>query len=96
MSSPKRQRDERRETLSLAGLTSSTGILAILVTLFALWLGIEIDNRTGQGGLPVVCILVASVPLNLFLMLKIALWTANKAQSRWDKQPQISESEKEA
>jgi hypothetical protein len=55
------------------GVVTLTGCLGFIIALFALIAGLWIDDSLiGQRGPATICLLVLSVPLNLYLMVRVA------------------------
>jgi hypothetical protein len=52
---------------------AQAGCAAVVVVLLALFVGLWLDSAVGQRGLCTLGVIVASIPLSLWLMLKIAL-----------------------
>jgi len=67
-------------TPSLLLAATQAGCAAVVVVFAALFVGLWLDSVVGQHGLCTLGILVASIPLSLWLMLKIALRVINNAQ----------------
>ena len=74
------QQARRIKNLTLAGISALTGCVAVIVILSALLLGLWVDSMMGQRGPAVVCLLVASAPVSLFLMTTIALAIVRRIQ----------------
>ena len=54
------------------GVVTLTGCLGFIIALIALIVGLWIDSLIGRRGPVTICLLVLSVPLNLYVMVKIA------------------------
>lgn len=63
----------RIKNLTIAGILALTGCLTLVIALGALFIGLWVDSLFGQRGPATVCLLVASAPLSLYLMVRIAL-----------------------
>jgi hypothetical protein len=70
---PESRRDRRVKNLSLAGVAGLAGFASVVITITALFLGIWLDATFEQRGIFTVTLLVLSVPVSLFSMLKIVL-----------------------
>lgn len=70
----------RGKNLSITALVALTGFVSLGVIVGALLLGLWIDSLMGQRGPATICILIASVPISLFLMMKMALTMVGKIQ----------------
>jgi hypothetical protein len=58
--------------VSWVGVITLTGCLGFITALLALVLGLWLDSLIGRRGPITICLLVLSVPLNLYLMVKVA------------------------
>lgn len=67
------KRPSRLRNLTIVGITALTGLVAVAVIMGALIAGLWIDAQLGQRGPATICLLVASVPISLFLMIWMAL-----------------------
>lgn len=63
----------RIKNLGIAGILALTGCVSLIVILGALFIGIWVDSRLGTRGPGVVTLLILSVPVSIFLMLRLAL-----------------------
>ncbi len=72
----------RAQVLTPGVLLAATqaGCAAVVVVFTALFVGLWLDSVVGQRGLCTLGVLVASIPLSLWLMLKIALRVINRIQ----------------
>jgi len=70
----------RGKNLSITALVALTGFVSLAVIIGALLLGLWIDSLMGQRGPATICILIASVPVSLFLMMKMALALVGRIQ----------------
>lgn len=75
---PESRRDRRVKNLSLAGVAGLAGFASVLITFTALFLGLWLDATFEQRGIFTVTLLVLSVPVSLFSMLKIVLSLVGK------------------
>lgn len=62
----------------VVAIAAQAGCAAVLVIIVALLGGLWLDSQTGQRGVFTLILIVLSVPVSLFLMLKIALMTAKR------------------
>jgi magnesium-transporting ATPase (P-type) len=69
----KQQKSPRIRNLSITALIALTGFVSLVVIMAALFIGLWLDSLSGQRGPATILCLVASVPISLYLMLKIAL-----------------------
>lgn len=70
----------RLKNLTLAGISALTGCITLVVVLIALLAGLWLDSLLGQRGPATICLLVLSVPVSLFLMIRVALGLINRIQ----------------
>ncbi len=68
--------------LALAALAAQAGCVTILIIMVALVVGLWLDAQSGRRGLFTVLLLVGSVPLTLFLMVRIVLGSVNRIQTQ--------------
>ena len=61
-------------SLAIIVISALTGFIALAIAFSALSLGLWIDGLVGQRGPATVCLVVASVPLSLFIMIRLALF----------------------
>ena len=54
------------------GIVTLSGCLGFIIALTALVLGLWFDSLIGRRGPFTICLLVLSVPLNLYIMVKVA------------------------
>lgn len=67
------RKPSRLRNLTIVGITALTGLIAVVVITVALIIGLWIDSQIGRRGPATICLLVASVPISLFLMIRLAL-----------------------
>jgi hypothetical protein len=67
------RKPSRLRNLTIVGITALTGLIAVVVITVALIVGLWIDSQIGRRGPATICLLVASVPFSLFLMIRLAL-----------------------
>lgn len=72
----------RIKNVSIAGILALTGCLNILIALGALFIGLWIDRQTGQRGIATVCLVAASAPISIFLMVRLALTLVKQLEKR--------------
>lgn len=66
------KKPSRLKNLTLVGISALTGFVAIMVITVALFIGLWVDSRFGLRGPATICLLVASVPVSLYLMTRMA------------------------
>lgn len=67
------RRPSRIKNLSIAGISALTGCVSLIVVTLALFIGLWLDSLMGQRGPATLCLLVLSVPLSLYIMIRMAL-----------------------
>lgn len=67
-------------TPSVLLAAAQAGCAAVIVVFVALFVGLWLDSVVGQRGLCTLGVLIASIPLSLWLMLKIALRVIARTQ----------------
>jgi type III secretory pathway component EscR len=70
----------RTKNLTFAGLSALTGCVSLVIVVVALLVGLYIDSRLGQRGPATICLVTLSVPISLFVMVKIALTLIGQIQ----------------
>lgn len=63
----------RVKNLTLAGISALTGVVTLVIVTVALIIGLWIDSRFGVRGPFTILSLAASVPISLYLMIRMAL-----------------------
>lgn len=68
------KKPSRIKNLGIAGISALTGCVSLIVVLGALFLGLWLDSYLGHDTrIVTLCLLAASVPLSLFIMVRMAL-----------------------
>jgi MFS family permease len=67
------RRRGRLQNLGIVGITALAGFITVALVVGALIVGLWIDAQLGVRGPATVCLLVASVPLSLTLMIWLTL-----------------------
>lgn len=70
----------RAKNLGYAAVAAQSGCLNIVIILGALMLGLFLDSAFGVKGPFTVALLLAAIPLALFVMVKIALGAVQHIQ----------------
>jgi hypothetical protein len=70
---PEPSRPQRIKNLSIVGITGLAGCLIIVMVMIALLAGLWLDARAGVRGPFAIGLVVLSVPLTLFVVLRIVL-----------------------
>ena len=70
----KPKNSSRTRNLGITGITALTGCVSLVVIFVALLIGLTIDQMIGQQGLATICLLVLSIPVSLYLMIRMALY----------------------
>lgn len=66
------------QNLSLAALAALAGFVSVVIILVALFLGLWLDHLLGQRALFTIGLLVLSVPVSLYTMLRIVMGSVDK------------------
>ena len=74
------QTQTRLRNLSLAAIAAQAGCATLIVVITALLIGLWVDSRFDQRGPFTIGLLCLSVPISLFLMLKITLGAISRIQ----------------
>ncbi|MEQ8672278.1 MAG: hypothetical protein RLP44_01020 [Aggregatilineales bacterium] len=72
---------KRVKNLSLAAVAAQAGCVTLIIVFGALLLGLWLDSQFDQQGTCTFGILLLSVPVSLFAMLRIALTAINMIES---------------
>lgn len=75
-----KKQPSRTRNLTITGITALTGCVALIVVMVALFAGLWIDSLLGRRGPATICLLVSSVPVSLYLMVRIALTLVKQIQ----------------
>lgn len=70
----------RIKNLGIAALAAQAGCVTLIVVFGALFLGMWLDSRAGTRGPYIIGMLILSVPISLFLMLRITLSLIRRIQ----------------
>ncbi len=81
----------RSLNLTLAAVTGQVGCLTVLIILAAFFAGRWLDNRFDSEAIFTVILMVASVPVTLFVMF----WVVRSVTSRFAKPSDINNSEED-
>lgn len=74
----KQGKSSRNRNLGIAGLLALTGFIPVVFGVFALLVGLWLDAQIGQRGPLTTVLILISVPVSLFLMVRIALYLVRK------------------
>lgn len=74
------QPPSRVKNLTLAAMAGQAGCASLVLIIVALLVGIWLDARFGVRGPFTVGLLLLSIPLSLFVMVRIALGTIKQIQ----------------
>jgi ABC-type molybdate transport system permease subunit len=74
----KEKKLQRTYNLTLAAVTGQVGCLTLIIILAALFGGLWLDNRFDTRPMFTIGLVIASVPVTLFLMI----WVAKKATAK--------------
>lgn len=70
----------RIRNLGIAGIMALTGCQSLIIVMIALFIGLWLDSIIGQRGPATICLLAASVPLSLFIMIRTAMWLVQRIE----------------
>lgn len=85
----------RVRNLTLAGIAGLAGLATVIIVFTALLLGLWLDAVFAVRGIFAVTLLILSVPLSLFTMLKIVLGAMEKLQKQQPQQDDAQDIEEE-
>ncbi len=68
----------RMKNLGLAAVAAQAGCATLIIVFLALFAGLWLDSRLGQRGPCTFGLLILSVPVSLFIMLRISLGAINR------------------
>lgn len=71
-------RRQKLKNYGIAAIIALTGFVSLAITITALLLGLWLDSRLGLRGPATLCILTMSVPLSLWVMIRMALGLVKK------------------
>jgi hypothetical protein len=77
---PDKDRAEKALKMTLAGVIGQVGCVTLLIIAIALFAGLWLDNQLHTRPIFTLVLVLASVPLTLFLMFRIVLSVAPKIQ----------------
>jgi len=80
MTEPKTPLKTRAMNLTFAAVAGQAGCLTLIIVFGALLGGLWLDSQLGQSGLCVFGMLILSIPVSLFAMLRLALSAISKIQ----------------
>jgi hypothetical protein len=75
-----KDRTQQAIKMTLAGVIGQVGCLTLVVIGIALGAGLWLDNQFGTRPIITLVLVIASVPLTLFLMFRVVLTLAPKLQ----------------
>lgn len=79
MSKQKKKNSQLINTRAVVKIIGLTGCLNMMIALCALVLGLWLDELFGMGGALIVILVTASVPLSIYIMVRVALNMVGKA-----------------
>lgn len=80
----------------VGGVMGQIGCLVVLLVVVSLALGMLIDRLLGTSGIFTVLLMLGSVPVTLFLVIRVSMSAARRAQEQIDKQAKEETLEGEA
>ena len=91
---PDKERAERALKMTLAGIIGQVGCLTLIIIGIALGAGLWLDSQFDTRPLFALILVLASVPVTLYLMFRIVLSVAPKLQMSAEESVQSREKEK--
>lgn len=88
----KQDKEEINQAAMLAGVVGQVGCLIVFIVFIALGIGLLLDKFLGTQALFTVFLMVGSVPIALYLTVRISLTAVSRAQKSFE----IDEKETEA
>jgi F0F1-type ATP synthase assembly protein I len=77
--------DQINQTAYLAGIVGQIGCITVIIIGLAMGAGILLDRFLGTTPIFTILFLVGSVPVTLFVTVRVSLMAANRAQRLVDK-----------
>lgn len=77
--------DQINQTAFLAGIVGQIGCITVIIIGLAMGAGILLDRFLGTSPIFTILFLVGSVPVTLFVTVRVSLMAANRAQRLVDK-----------
>jgi uncharacterized membrane protein YfhO len=77
---PENNPNQRIANITLTVLAAQSGCLSLVLVFGALLLGLWLDAQTGQRGPFTVGLLLLSIPISLFVMVRVALSAVKQIQ----------------
>ena len=68
--------------LGLAGIAGQVGFVALLIVAVALGAGLWVDRLLNVRPLFMILFLIGSVPITIFIMIRLALGAVSKVETR--------------
>ena len=85
--------DQINQTAFLAGIVGQIGCITVIIIGLAMGAGILLDRFLGTSPIFTILFLVGSVPVTLFVTVRVSLMAANRAQRLVDKNKTEDKSE---
>lgn len=79
--SAEKDRAQQALKMTLAGVIGQVGCVTLIIIGIALAVGLWLDNQFGTQPIITLVLVIASVPLTLFLMFRVVLSLAPKLQT---------------
>jgi magnesium-transporting ATPase (P-type) len=92
---PDKDRADTALKMTLAGVIGQVGCLTLAIIAVALFAGLWLDNQFHTRPIFTLVLVLASVPLTLYLMFRIVLLVAPKIQVNTEKLMSSSKTEEE-
>jgi F0F1-type ATP synthase assembly protein I len=85
--------DQINQTAFLAGIVGQIGCITVIIIGLAMGAGMLLDRFLGTSPVFTILFLVGSVPVTLFVTVRVSLMAANRAQRLADKNKTEDKSE---
>jgi len=80
----RQDKDEINQAAVLAGVVGQVGCLIVFIVFIALGIGLLLDKFLGTQALFTVFLMVGSVPVALYLTVRISLTAVSRAQKSFE------------
>lgn len=88
--------NEQFNTITLiGGVMGQIGCLVVFLVGVSLGLGMLIDNFLGTNGIFTVLLMLGSVPITLYLIIRVSMSAAKRAQEHFDEKAKEDASKKD-
>ncbi|MBC8098464.1 MAG: AtpZ/AtpI family protein [Armatimonadetes bacterium] len=77
----------RVKNLALAAVAAQAGCVTLVIVLAALFIGLGLDSQLGRRGPFTFSLLIVSIPVSLYVMLRVTLAALNRLQAQPVRKP---------